>query len=256
VSITIAFNTANLVAHYSDYRFELKNWGHQHQLAVERTGVEEWIDICDRIRTAGYRAIEVWVALVQKCGNDDARAERFRRIMLDHDLRPVALAGALNHVNGRLCQMLGIPAACGGYWGSDKSIADRVMRESGVLFNYENHQEKSVEEIRDMIDGGENGFAIAVDTGWLGTQGMHAPEAIRKLGRLVRHVHLKDVVSAGGHATVQLGTGCCDIPNCLRELKAIGFDGVLSWEDVPENRNPFEIALETREYIEREWSRS
>ena len=255
MSVRIAFNTANLVAHYSGYRFKLAEWGKQHQLAAERTGVAEWTDICQKIRACGYDAIEVWSALVERCEADATLADAFVEVMRDHQLTPVALAGTLNDKTATLCRRLGIPLVAGGYWGSDKATAARVMRETGILFNYENHPEPSVEAIRQQIDYGANGFAIAIDTGWLGTQRVDAPAAVRELGRLIRHVHVKDVKAPGGHETVRLGTGCVDIPGVLRELKAIGYTGVLSWEDEPEDRNPFEIAAEMRQYIEQQWAR-
>ena len=251
----IAFNTANLVAHYSGYRYALADWGKQAEQVTENTGVREWAEICQKIRACGYEAIEVWVALVEKCASDDKRAAEFVRVMKENKLIPVALGGPLNDTTAVLCKKLGIPAVCGGYWGSDRDTSVRVMRQTGIRYNYENHPEKSVEEIRKQIAYGEDGLALAVDVGWLGTQGIDAPDAIRQLGRLVRHVHLKDVGGAGAHLSVPLGTGCVDIPGVIRELKAIGYEGVLSWEDEPEDRNPFDIAAEMREYIEREWSR-
>ena len=153
-----------------------------------------------------------------------------------------------------ICQRLGITSVCGGYWGTDRATSVRVMRQTGIRFNYENHPEKTVEELRKQIGYGEDGLALGVDIGWLGTQGFDAPQAVRQLGRLIRHVHVKDV-RAGSHETVALGKGGCDIPGVIRELKAIGYDGVLSWEDEPEDRNPFDIAAEMREYIQREWSK-
>jgi sugar phosphate isomerase/epimerase len=251
----IAFNTANLVAHYSGYRFALADWGKQAEQVTESTGVPEWADICQKIRASGYETIEVWVALVEKCTGDETRAAEFVRAMEENKLTPVALGAALNDGTALLCKKLRIPAVCGGYWGSDRATSARLMRETGIRYNYENHPEKSVEEIRKQIASGEDGLALALDVGWLGTQGIDAPNAVRQLGRLIRHVHLKDVRSAAAHLSVPLGTGCVDIPGVIRELKAIGYEGVLSWEDEPEDRNPFDIAAEMREYIEREWNR-
>lgn len=253
MNVTIAFNTANLVAHYSGYHFQLADWVKQHQQVVERTHLAEWTDICQRIRAAGYNAVEVWVALIEKCAGDESRAAAFSQVLKDHHLTPVALAGPLNDTTGQLCQRFGIPCACGGYWGSDKPNTLRVMRDTGVLFNYENHPETSIEEIRAQIALGAHGFALALDTGWLVTRNIEAPRAVRELGRLIRHVHLKDVAAPGGHATVKLGTGVADIPGIVRELKAIGYTGVLSWEDEPEDRNPWDIAAEMRQYIEQLW---
>jgi sugar phosphate isomerase/epimerase len=256
MSVQIAFNSANLVAHYSGYRFKLSEWGNQHQLAASRTGIAEWNDICRQIRACGYDAIEVWVALVERCGTDPATADAFAKALRDNGLAPVMLAATLNDQTATICKRLGIPAVAGGYWGSDKATAARVMRETGIQYNFENHPEDSVEALRRQVDYGANGFAIALDTGWLGTKNLDAPDTVRQLGRLIRHVHLKDVKAAGGHETVKLGTGCVDIPGVIRELKAIGYTGVLSWEDEPEDRNPFDIAAEMHQYIEQNWSRA
>jgi sugar phosphate isomerase/epimerase len=62
------------------------------------------------------------------------------------------------------------------------------------------------------------------------------------------------VAAPGGHHTVKLGTGCVNIPGVIRELKAIGYTGVLSWEDEPEDRNPFDIAVEMRMYLMKLWN--
>jgi sugar phosphate isomerase/epimerase len=256
MSVTIAFNMANLVAHYSDYRFKLSQWSAQHAMAVQRTGIQEWQEICEKIRACGYDAVEVWVALVEKCADDPDRAKAFRQTLISSNLTPVALAGTLNDKNARICQLLGIPCACGGYGDSSRETVVRLMRQTGILFNFENHPEKSVDAIRQQIQNGSDGLAVAVDTGWLLTQGIEAPAAIRSLGRLIRHVHLKDVAQAGGHETVKLGTGAVDIPGVVKELKAIGYQGVLSWEDEPEDRNPWEIAAEMRDYIHQQWGQA
>lgn len=253
---TIAFTTANLVARYSGYRFTLNEWGVQEKLTREKTDEQEFAAICREIAAAGFRAVEVWVAHVDPPRMTDERAAACRAAMQECGLTPIALAGALTDASAKVCRALGIPAACGGYWGSDKATSIRVMRETGVLYNYENHPEKSVEEIRAQVDHGENGLAVALDTGWLGTQGVDAPEAVRRLGRLIRHVHLKDVAKPGGHHTVRLGAGCVDIPGVVRELKAIGYSGAVSWEDEPEDRNPLDVAVEMRLYIQRLWSRA
>ena len=256
MSVTIAFNTANLVAYYSGFQFKLAEWSKQHAMVVQRTGIGEWREICKQIRACGYDAIEVWVALVEKCADDIDRAKSFREAMQNNGLNAVALAGTLNETTARICKLLDIPCACAGYGGSSKETVIRLMRETGILFNYENHPETSIEAIRNQVDCGSDGLAIAVDTGWLCTRGVEAPAAIRSLGRLIRHVHLKDVAQMGGHETVALGTGVVDIPSVIHELKAIGYEGVLSWEDEPEHRNPFEIASEMREFIHQQWSRA
>lgn len=76
------------------------------------------------------------------------------------------------------------------------------------------------------------------------------PTQIRAAGRFVRHMHLKDVNAAGAHATCLLGDGVVNVAGCLAALREIGHTGWYSWEDEPEDRNPFDSAVRNREWIE------
>jgi len=255
MSHVIAFNTANLVARCSGYTFSLGNWMDEHNKTVAKTDEKEFESICHDIASAGYSAVELWVAHVDPAGMTDARAANYSSILRAFGLTAVALAGTLNDAHADVCQKLNIPACCGGFWGSDRATVVRLMKSTGIAFNYENHPEKSVDDVRKVVDFGADGIACAVDTGWFSTQNVSAPDAIRTLGRLVRHVHLKDVNAFGAHETVPLGTGVTDIPACVSALKNIGYTGVLSWEDEPEDRNPMDIATDTRLYIQSLWSK-
>jgi sugar phosphate isomerase/epimerase len=248
----IAFNTANLVARMTGWRFELKNWGEQHNKTVEQTDEKAWGEICKEIAAAGYRAVEIWVAHVDPAKMTDARAKTFKKILDDHGLQPIALAGTLTADNARVCQQLGIPTCNGGLWGTDLAGVRKTIQSTGVAYNFENHPEKSADEIREKIEGGKGGVGVALDTGWLGTQHVDAPAAIRSLDTLVKHVHLKDVKAVGGHETCPLGQGAVNIAGVIATLKAIGYAGWYSWEDEPEHRNPMLIAAEMRQWIETE----
>ena len=110
------------------------------------------------------------------------------------------------------------------------------------------------QEILEPIGGGNEWLGVCVDTGWLGTQGADAAAIIRELGPLVRHTHIKDVKSAGAHETCPLGEGVVNVAACIAALKAIRYSGVYSWEDEPEDRNPFASAVRNRRWIERQLS--
>ena len=58
----VAFNTANLVARVTRYRFELRNWMDQHKKTVAATDAAAWREICREIAGAGYKAVEIWEA--------------------------------------------------------------------------------------------------------------------------------------------------------------------------------------------------
>jgi sugar phosphate isomerase/epimerase len=125
-----------------------------------------------------------------------------------------------------------------------------LRRDFGIGFNFENHPQKSAEEILARVGGGDEWLGVCIDAGWLGAQGVPAPEAIRICGDRVRRVHLKDVKAPGAHETCLLGEGVVDVAGCIAALKAMGYAGSYSWEDEPEDRNPFDSAVRNRVWIE------
>jgi sugar phosphate isomerase/epimerase len=248
-----AFNTANLVGRVSGYRYT--EWGKQADATASSMTDREWGAICSEIADAGYHAAEVWVAHVDPRFTTEADARKRRAIMDDYGLEPIGLGGGLTAENARICQWMGIPVANGGFWGTGLPDVRRVMKETGIGFNFENHPEKSAAEIRAAIAAGSDGIGLCVDTGWLGSNGIDAPKAVRELGPLIRHVHVKDVRASGSHVTCPLGEGCVGISGVLAALHDIGYGGWLSWEDEPEDRNPLDIAAAMRVYIEKELTR-
>lgn len=246
----IAFNSANLVARVTGYKFTLREWGVQSTKTVEQTDEKTWREICREIAASGYTAIEVWEAHAAPEVIDEQRAKTWRAILDENNLTPIGYAGSFRPETVRVCQWLGISTVNGGARQSVEE-SEKLAVSSGVVFNHENHPEKSAAEIVGAVGGGSERLGVCVDTGWLGTQGVDAPSAIRELGSLIRHVHLKDVIAAGGHETCLLGEGVVNIAGCIQTLQEIGYDGWYSWEDEPENRNPFDSAAANREYIEK-----
>jgi sugar phosphate isomerase/epimerase len=245
----IAFNTANLVGRVSGYRYELKNWGQQHDKTVAATDERAWASICHDISKAGYRAVEVWEAHAAPEGLTPEKGKLWRRILDDHGLTPVAYAGGLRKETVDICHTLGIPHLDGGLRGLSPEKATELCRQTDMKFNLENHPEKNVAEILKPIGGGNEWLGVCVDTGWLGTQGASSADIIRELGTLVRHVHVKDVQRAGSHETCRLGDGTVNIPAALNALTAINYRGWYSWEDEPEDRNPLDLAAWTLSYL-------
>jgi sugar phosphate isomerase/epimerase len=246
----VAFNTANLAGRCTGYRFELSNWADQHARTVARTDLAEWAAICEEIARTGFHAVEIWEAHASPEALTQARAREWRRVLDSFGLLPVGYAGGLRAETLEICRWLGIPQISGGLRGLSPAEATRLCRAHGVQFNYENHPEKSVAEILSVIGGGNEWLGVCVDTGWLGTQGANAAEVIRALGARVRHTHIKDVTAAGAHQTCLLGEGVVDVPAALEALRETGYTGWYSWEDEPEDRNPFHSAVRNREWLE------
>jgi L-ribulose-5-phosphate 3-epimerase len=246
----IAFNTANLVARFTNYRFELKNWGEQHQKTIAMTDEAAWDGICRDIAAAGFSAVEIWEAHAAPESLTRDKAVRWKRILENNKLQPIAYAGGLRRETLQICQWLGIPDIDGGLRVQTLEEATALCREFGIRFNLENHPEKTAAEALAKIGGGNDWLGLCVDTGWFGTQGANAPNEIRAGGKLVRHTHIKDVKAAGAHETCYLGAGIVNVGGCLAALHEIGYSGWYSWEDEPENRNPFDSAVRTRQWLE------
>jgi sugar phosphate isomerase/epimerase len=246
-----AFNTANLVARVTGYRFQLGDWMEQHKKTIAATDETAWRAICREIAAAGFRAVEVWEAHASPESLDEARARIWRGILQDNGLTPVAYAGGLRAETLRICQWLGVPHLDGGLRDATPDKATALCREQGVRFNIENHPEKSASEILAKIGGGNEWLGVCVDTGWLATQGAPGPATIKACAPFVRHTHVKDVKKAGAHETCRLGEGVADVAGCLAALRDVKYAGWYSWEDEPEDRNPFDSAGRDREWIEK-----
>jgi sugar phosphate isomerase/epimerase len=246
----VAFNTANLVGRVTGYRFELSNWGEQHRKTVAATDETAWRQICAEIAAAGFTAVEIWEAHASPDALDEAKARTWKVILGDHGLEPIAYAGSLRRETLQMCQWMGIPHIDGGLGDLSPEQATRLCEETGIPFNVENHPEKNAAEILSQIDGGNRWLGVCVDTGWLATQSAPVPETILAIGELVRHTHIKDVKRHGAHETCLLGEGVAQVDVCLEALEIIGYQGWYSWEDEPEDRNPFESAVRNRRWIE------
>jgi sugar phosphate isomerase/epimerase len=249
-----AFNTANLVARVTGYRYQLSHWMEQHEKTVAATDEAAWRAICKEIAAAGFKAVEVWEAHASPEALDEAKARAWKRILEDNALTPVAYAGRLRPETLRICQWLGIPHVDGGLGENTPEKATALCREHDVRFNIENHPEKSASEILANIGGGNDWLGVCIDTGWLASRGAPGPATITACGPFVRHTHVKDVKEVktpGAHETCLLGEGVADVAGCLAALREIKYAGWYSWEDEPEDRNPFDSAVRNREWLEK-----
>jgi sugar phosphate isomerase/epimerase len=238
----ISFNTANLVARVTGYRYALINWMAQHQRTVAETDEAAWRQICAEIAAAGFQAVDVWEAHASPESLDRDKARTWKTILDDYGLRPISYAGGLRPETAEICQWLGIPHVDGGLVNLNPAEATRLCEDTGIAFNIENHPEHTAQEILAKIDGGNRWLGVCVDTGWLATQSAPVPETIVTIGPFVRHAHIKDVREHGTHETCLLGEGVAQVAVCLDALRTIGYEGWYSWEDEPEDRNPFESA--------------
>jgi sugar phosphate isomerase/epimerase len=122
----------------------------------------------------------------------------------------------------------------------DRDFAVRTLKEYGLRLALENHPETTDEMLDKIGDSGDGAIGTTVDTGWYGTHGVDAAEAIERLAPHVFVVHLKDVREVGAHNTCRYGDGVVPLERCVRVLQQSGYSGSISVEHEPEHYDPTE----------------
>ena len=210
------------------------------------------------ISAAGFGALDLWLAHLNWRWATPEHVRIARNSLDRHGLRVVSLAGNLGATAAELESACGLANALdvdllggmGEVLRNDLPGAVSVLRETGVRVGYENHPEKSPQEVLELIGDADDVLGAAVDTGWWATQGYDPVQALRDLGARLFHVHLKDVEEPGTHISCMHGTGCARIDACVDELVASGYQGALTVEHEPFDRDPTEEVIRMRELIE------
>jgi sugar phosphate isomerase/epimerase len=205
------------------------------------------------VKAMGFDALDLWLALLNPTRwATDEHIALARGALARQGLSVVSLAGWFGSTLDefeRCCRMAAaldttVMAGMCGVLESDRAGMIRLLEHYNVKFAIENHPEKTPEEVLTKIGDGAGGrIGAAPDTGWFGTQGYPAPQAIEALFPHILHVHLKDVLAPGAHETCRFGAGCVDIEACVQTLKRLGYTGSMCIEHEPESYDPTEDCI-------------
>ncbi len=267
---TISFMTANFVAREVDYHMP-EGWGQgdtaaQHWFKPLNTFEERFSAMLGEIAELGFTAVDLWVAHLHWSWATPEHLEITARCLAKHKLKPVSYAGSYGATPAEvratcaLCVRLGIPLLSGGskLFQQDRETFVSIIREHGLIFCLENHPEKNPDELLAKLgEGDEDVVGVAVDTGWFGTRGYDALEAIRALAPRLKHIHLKDVKAPReektgfglidmGHETCGLGEGIVPVEAIAGELVKIDYRGPVSIEHEPEDFDPREDCAKSK----------
>ncbi len=106
---------------------------------------------------------------------------------------------------------------------------DRLFTQAGLTFGIHNHwfprkfPYESTDDVLRAITGLSNTVGATLDVGQMAACGHDPIDAIRRLKRRLKIVHLKDVQAAGAEHNVLLGSGIANIPGVMQVLKKIQF---------------------------------
>lgn len=240
----VTFMTANYVARETGYA--MRDWGHGHYATSDafapiETFAERFGALLADVRSLGFDAVDLWSAHLSPEWATDrhidaARAELERRGMCVASYATAIRPEDIEQVCA-LARALGITLLTGPCSTELATVAP-VLERHGTRVGIENHPEKTPAEVLEKIARGGSMFGTTVDTGWWGTQGFDAAQAIEALDGHILHVHLKDVRAVGEHETCRWGQGVVPIEACVRMIERIGYTGPLSIEHVPSTFDP------------------
>ena len=207
---------------------------------------------------AGFEALDLWLAHLNWRWATPEHVAIARDLLDRHGLRVVSLAGNFGSTPAELASACALANALdvdllggmGDVLSNDRAGAESVLRDHGVRFGYENHPEKSPQEVLELIGAAEDVLGATVDTGWWATQGYDPVQAIRDLRERLFHVHLKDVEAQGTHISCMHGEGIARIADCVDALLDTGYPGALSIEHEPFDRDPTGEVIRMRGLIE------
>lgn len=264
----ISFMTANFVARELDYKMT-GGWGQGDKATNDyfqpvETYAGRFEALLREIEALDFQAIDLWLAHLNPAWATAEHSAIARDLLQQYHLPVVSLAGWFGstpeefEVTCRLAVALDTHILGGSTSVLEKDrpfVVDRLQH-YGLKLGLENHPEKTPEVMLAKIGGGsssqKNVIGATVDTGWYGTQGYDAAEAIRRLDEHIFHVHLKDVLAAGAHETCRFGRGVVPVRQCVRALQAIGYEGAISVEHEPEHFDPTEDCKISRDML-RSW---
>jgi L-ribulose-5-phosphate 3-epimerase len=259
---TISFISANFVARQVGYNMT-EGWmqgdtATQAFFSPLETFQTRFDAMLLEVKNMGFHAIDLWGAHLNPKWASLEHLEIARESLKTHGLSVPSLAafcGTLDQVEGfcGVANAVGASVIAGGapILTEKRHEVIAILKHHNVKLGLENHPEKTANDALELIGDGSDGFVgAACDTGWWGTQGFDAPQAIRELKDHLLAVHLKDIKAVGAHDTCKFGEGIVDIQACAKTILEIGYAGPIGIEHEPENHDPTQDVLESTKMLE------
>ncbi|WP_455382621.1 sugar phosphate isomerase/epimerase family protein [Salinispira pacifica] len=262
--MNISCNGASFVAQQVGYRmtggWEQGDRTTNEYFSPDASFAQRFASLVTSIKNLGFSSLDLWTAQLNWAWANERHLAAAAQVLSDEGVRVTSYAGHFGNSPQELrsacrtikavgCNLLG---GSTGLLRSDPETMVRVLEEEEVLFAFENHPgERSPGDVLTLIGGlSEDVVGTVVDTGWYATNGYPADRAIEELAPRLFLVHLKDVRAAGAHDTCGLTEGCAPIVECLQTLVRLGYEGTLSIEHEPEDRDPGPELAASREVVE------
>lgn len=262
--IEISLMSANWVARQLGYAMT-EGWGQGDKATNAyfeplETYRERLAELMSEAKRLGFRKLDLWTGHLNWKWATDVHISIVKDLAKEYGLALASYAGGFGDTPEDFEKACRTARSCGieilggstALLGSDNKTLDSILKRHRLKLAYENHPEKTSEELLARVEGtDEETVGVCIDTGWFGTHGYDAAQAIHEVRDRLFYVHLKDVLAPGEHKTCAFGAGCVPIERCVEMLRAMKYLGGVSVEHEPEDHDPADEMRESRLKLER-----
>ncbi|MDA9764109.1 sugar phosphate isomerase/epimerase [Opitutales bacterium] len=261
----ISFITANFVARELGY--ELTEGWHQGNNATNDyfrsidTFPKRFDALLKEINRMGFQSIDLWVSHLHWAWATKEHSKIANSLINKHRLRVASMVGNFGATRLELeaaCQVanameIRLLAGSVPFLRINRDEAVTILRDYGLEFAQMNQKEESADQLLKKI-GYDNHdiLGIAIDTGWYQVLKESLFDAFEELAPNLKLVQLKDVVAMEGNTTCIYEKGVIPVHQCIQKLQEIRFNGSITVEHHPFDRNPAEECQHNFELL-RSW---
>ena len=250
---TISFITANFVAREVGYAIT-EGW-HQGNNATNDyfrsidTFPKRFDALLKEIKQLGFTSIDLWISHLHWAWATKQHTKVANSLISKHRLKVVSMAGRFGATRLEFetaCQLANAMevrtlTGTAPFLNINRDEAVAILRKYRLEFAIVNQQEKTAEQLLNKI-GYDNHdiIGVAIDTGWYQILGDKLFDAIEELAPNLKAVQLKNLQTSEGTATSGYNKGSVPLEKCINKLKEIRYNGTISVEHHPFDRDPCE----------------
>jgi sugar phosphate isomerase/epimerase len=250
---TISFPTSNFIGRAMSYRGP-HEWKRNEEATITWSNPDRFLEIVQNVVTAGIDAVDIWAAHCHWRHHDrEDYLEQIKGLCSQFDLTIASYVGSFD-VNApkdidapfRFMKQLGAPMFTGAIGGTLAPaqlapMMNQACHRLGAKWAFQNHEEKSVDEIFAKIDGGRHDrVGIALDTGRCARQGIDPLDAVRRIhdAKKLFALHLQDLKEKAKGDSCALGEGIVPCEEIVKYLANAKWPGNMAIEHEPCDRDP------------------
>jgi L-ribulose-5-phosphate 3-epimerase len=224
----------------------LREATHQYFAPLE-TFPERFAAMLAEVRAHRFDAFELWLPHLDPQWSMPDHVRSVQTIARMYGVRLTAINGWLGRTPAefeRVCRLAAalevrLLVGATGVLAADRAGVVRLLDRYDLELAVENQRQiDPAALLREVGRDRPDRIGVGLHTGWFGTQGFNAANALDVLAPRLKNVCLADVRAPGGHDSVVLGYGCVPVRTCVRALRRMNYTGGLSVGFQPDDRDP------------------